>query len=113
MADAQFITKIINSMVLDDQVAADGTHMSPKAMLNWLTRVYYNRRSKIDPLWNQVVVAGFDRQTSQPMLGCVNLLGYSWQDSVVATGKLTSLQASTSIKAICKDLFIGSNISKR
>jgi len=86
LADAQFITKIISSMVLDDQIASDGTSMSPKAMLNWLTRVYYNRRTKIDPLWNQVVVAGFDKQSGQPLLGCVNLLGYSWQDPVVATG---------------------------
>ncbi len=83
LADAQFVTKIIDSIVLDDSVADDGTSMSAKSMLTWLTRVYYNRRTKIDPLWNSVVVAGFDHQTKQPVLGCVNLLGYSWEDSII------------------------------
>jgi 20S proteasome subunit beta 7 len=86
LADAQYVTRLLESVVWEDEVSQDGSRLSPKGAFNWLTRVYYNRRSKFDPLWNQVVVAGFDPATNEPFLGCVTSLGYSWQDSVVASG---------------------------
>jgi 20S proteasome subunit beta 7 len=85
VADAEFLTKVLNGMVTDDAVADDGTSLTPKGVYSWITRVYYNRRSKFEPLWNQAVVAGFDQATDTPFLGCVNLLGYSWEDNIIAT----------------------------
>lgn len=44
---------------IDEELLGDGHSYSPKAIHSWLTRVMYNRRSKINPLWNTVVIGGF------------------------------------------------------
>lgn len=46
----------------------------------------YNRRSKVDPLWNSLVLAGIDPTTGVPFLGYVDLLGTTYQSSTIATG---------------------------
>jgi 20S proteasome subunit beta 7 len=49
-----------------------------------LTRLLYNRRSKFDPLWNSLVIAGFEDGKS--FLGTTNLLGTHYEDDTIATG---------------------------
>lgn len=44
---------------IDEELLGDGHSYSPKAIHSWLTRVMYNRRSKMNPLWNTVVIGGF------------------------------------------------------
>lgn len=44
---------------IDEELLGDGHSYSPKAVHSWLTRVMYNRRSKMNPLWNTVVIGGF------------------------------------------------------
>jgi len=51
--------------------------------------VLYNRRSKFDPLWNVILVAGM--QDGEPFLGFVNLQGTAFTDDVMATGMGTDL----------------------
>lgn len=46
----------------------------------------YGRRSKIDPLWNSLVLAGVDTTHGTPFLGYVDLLGTTYQSSTIATG---------------------------
>lgn len=51
----------------------------------------YNRRSKIDPIWNSLVLGGVTPPTSynpkpQPFLAYVDLLGVTYQSSTIATG---------------------------
>lgn len=46
----------------------------------------YNRRSKFDPLWNSLVVAGVESGTGKPFLGAVSMLGVKYEDGHVATG---------------------------
>ncbi len=41
----------------------DGHGYTPTAIFSWLTRVMYNRRSKINPLWNTVIVGGYHERT--------------------------------------------------
>jgi len=43
---------------IDEELLGDGHSCSPKALHSWLTRVMYNRRSKMNPLWNTVVIGG-------------------------------------------------------
>ena len=43
---------------IDEQCIGDGLQLKPKSLHCWLTRVLYNKRSKMDPLWNNYVVAG-------------------------------------------------------
>lgn len=42
----------------EDFCEEDNLKRSPKAIYTWLATVYYQRRSKFNPLWNQLVVAG-------------------------------------------------------
>uniref|UniRef100_A0A6Q2XGI1 Proteasome subunit beta n=1 Tax=Esox lucius TaxID=8010 RepID=A0A6Q2XGI1_ESOLU len=58
-ADYQYMKQIIEQMVIDEELLGDGHSYSPKAIHSWLTRVMYNRRSKMNPLWNTVVIGGF------------------------------------------------------
>lgn len=67
---------------MEDHCAADGIVRGPAAVYTFLSRVMYNRRTKArarlfqasaamtvaqgDPLWNSVVVAGWDRVASKP-----------------------------------------------
>ncbi|KAF3833443.1 hypothetical protein F7725_024647 [Dissostichus mawsoni] len=70
-ADYQHLKHIIEQMV-------------PKAVHSWLTRVMYNRRSKMNPLWNTVVIGGF--YNGESFLGYVDKLGVAYQAPTVATG---------------------------
>ena len=45
----------------------------------------YQRRSKMDPLWNAVIVAGIEKDGS-PFLRYVNLLGVTYSSPTLATG---------------------------
>merc|ERR1712023_503244 len=44
----------------------------------------YNRRSKMNPLWNQVLVTGFEK--GEPYLGYVDLHGTNHVENYIATG---------------------------
>ena len=37
----------------------DGHKYTPSSIFSWLTMVMYNRRTRINPLWNTVVVGGY------------------------------------------------------
>lgn len=58
--------------------------MKPKSLFNWLTRVLYNKRSRFEPLWLDLVIGGM--QDGVPFLGHVNLRGRAYESNVVATG---------------------------
>lgn len=50
--------------------------------------VYWCSRSRVDPLYNTVVVAGTktNHQCAEPYLGVVNLRGVSYTPKYIATG---------------------------
>lgn len=51
----------------------------------YLSRVLYNRRSKMDPLWNAVIVGGYNDDRT-PFLKYVDLLGVTYGSLTIATG---------------------------
>nr|XP_015192111.1 PREDICTED: proteasome subunit beta type-4 [Lepisosteus oculatus] len=69
---------------IDEELLGDGHSYSPKAIHSWLTRVMYNRRSKMNPLWNTVVIGGF--YNGESFLGYVDKLGVAYEAPTVATG---------------------------
>ncbi|XP_067004054.2 proteasome subunit beta type-4 [Anabrus simplex] len=83
-ADYQYLKDIIQQKVIDEQCLDDGFSLKPKSLLCWLTRVLYNRRSKMDPFWNNFIVGGL--QDDVPYLGTVDKLGTAYVDSHIATG---------------------------
>eukprot|EP00536_Pseudo-nitzschia_multiseries_P000089 jgi/Psemu1/299843/fgenesh1_kg.2_\ len=72
-------TNSIESIYVDRKLSA-------KSLWNYLRAVMYQKRSKMNPYWNDVVVAGWDEQTSKPFLGTVDRLGTTLQENLVATG---------------------------
>uniref|UniRef100_A0A8C6Z0W2 Proteasome subunit beta n=1 Tax=Nothoprocta perdicaria TaxID=30464 RepID=A0A8C6Z0W2_NOTPE len=83
-ADFQYLKQVIDQMVIDEELLGDGHSYSPKAIHSWLTRVMYNRRSKINPLWNTVVIGGF--YNGESFLGYVDMLGVAYEAPTLATG---------------------------
>ncbi|XP_064330850.1 proteasome subunit beta type-4 [Phalacrocorax carbo] len=83
-ADFQYLKQIIDQMVIDEELLGDGHSYSPKAIHSWLTRVMYNRRSKINPLWNTVVIGGY--YNGEGFLGYVDMLGVAYEAPTLATG---------------------------
>lgn len=83
-ADYQYLKDIIEQKIIDEQCIGDGLQLKPKSLHCWLTRVLYNKRSKMDPLWNNYVVAGI--QDGEPFLGAVDKLGTAYEDAAICTG---------------------------
>jgi 20S proteasome subunit beta 7 len=58
--------------------------MTPSETHTYLTRVFYQRRNKMDPFWNTLAVAGFHEGKS--FLGYLDMIGTAFTDDFVATG---------------------------
>lgn len=83
-SDYQYLLKIIEAQAVREYAIDDGASMSPSALHHWLTRIMYQRRSKMDPLWNSVLIAGF--RDGAPYLGSADLYGTMYEDKYIATG---------------------------
>lgn len=83
-ADLQYLNELVEQRVNQDFCLNDGYVYQPKALFSWCTRVLYNRRSKMNPLWNRLVVGGL--QQGEPFLGCVDMIGNAYESDVIATG---------------------------
>ena len=62
----------------------DGFEHSPSEIFNYLRSLMYQRRNKMNPLWNNLLVAGFKEGKS--FLGSVDLIGTAYEDDFLATG---------------------------
>jgi len=84
-SDFQYITEKLKSNALERKCLEE----EPETALeiwNYLRAVMYQRRSKMDPLWNEMVVAGFS-SSKVPFLGVVDKIGTAYSDAnYVATG---------------------------
>lgn len=50
----------------------------------------YNRRNKMNPLWNSLIIGGVEPD-GKGFLGCVSMIGTHYTDSHVATGFASQL----------------------
>jgi len=83
-ADFQWLKRHIDQKIIEDYCHNDQLVMKPKSLYTWLTRILYNKRSRFEPLWIDMVVGGME--DGKPFLGHVDLRGRSYEDDVVATG---------------------------
>ncbi|KAL1132654.1 hypothetical protein AAG570_010606 [Ranatra chinensis] len=83
-ADFQYINDLIAQKIRSEEILDDGFSMKGSAIYTWLTRLMYQRRSKLNPLWNSIVVAGFD--DGKPFLGAIDKLGLGYKDQCIANG---------------------------
>jgi len=84
ISDFQSIKSTLEALETEDTCVGDGIIRSPHAIYSYLSRVYYGRRNKFNPLWNQLLVAG--ARDGEPFLGYVDLHGTTYQDNEIATG---------------------------
>ncbi|KAI1789323.1 proteasome endopeptidase complex beta subunit [Ganoderma leucocontextum] len=84
MSDFQAIQSLLDEIVIDEFTQADGHDLGPAEVHEYLSRVMYSRRSKINPLWNSILVGGF--RDGKRFLGYVDLLGTTYSSPSIATG---------------------------
>ncbi|SCU82857.1 LAFA_0D00430g1_1 [Lachancea sp. 'fantastica'] len=68
----------------DNQYADEEEALKPSYVFEYLANVMYSRRSKMNPLWNALIVAGVE--DAKPFLKYVNLLGVTYSAPSLATG---------------------------
>jgi 20S proteasome subunit beta 7 len=97
-SDFQAITQLLKRNALEDQCTADSLYEESLAeenareVWNYLRSVMYHRRNKMNPLWNDLIVAGFSYPTNDttqrpvPFLGFVDKIGTTYEDTFIATG---------------------------
>ncbi|KAJ3118019.1 Proteasome subunit beta type-7, partial [Physocladia obscura] len=84
ISDLQHIHHVLNALETKEKYFDDGLTLGPRNVFEYLCRLMYARRSKVDPLWNSLVVAGVKNDES--FLGYVDLQGTSYQSPTIATG---------------------------
>jgi len=84
MSDFQYLQTILDELMVDDFTAQDKHTLGPTEIHEYLSQVMYARRSKMDPLWNAILVGGF--KNGERFLAYVDLLGTTYSASTLATG---------------------------
>ncbi|KII84727.1 hypothetical protein PLICRDRAFT_126612 [Plicaturopsis crispa FD-325 SS-3] len=84
MSDFQYIQSILDDLMVEEFTAHDGHNLGPAEIHEYLAQVMYGRRSKMNPLWNSLIVGGF--KDGQRFLAYVDLLGTTYTASTLATG---------------------------
>jgi 20S proteasome subunit beta 7 len=59
MSDFQYIQNMLDELMIDEFTAQDGDVLGPAEIHEYLSQVLYARRTKMNPLWNSILVGGF------------------------------------------------------
>lgn len=89
----QFLDRHLTDLSIDEAyedpsctAAPNGKgHLNAANLHKYLQKLLYKRRNDFDPLWNQLLIAGFDGH-SKPYLASVDLRGTSFTSPSLATG---------------------------
>ncbi|KAF4122542.1 20S proteasome subunit beta 7 [Geosmithia morbida] len=88
VSDMQYLSRHLKDLSLSESYTSgdpDSTRLSAANLHTYLTKLMYRRRSKLDPLWNSILVAGFD-DDKKPFLAATDLLGSSFSAPSLCTG---------------------------
>lgn len=87
ISDMQQIERLLEELETSEEVYdTDGGHfLRAPHVHEYLSKVLYNRRSKMNPLWNALIVGGFN-DDGTPFLRYIDLLGVTYGSSTLATG---------------------------
>ncbi|KAI0396668.1 proteasome endopeptidase complex, beta subunit [Xylariaceae sp. FL0594] len=92
VSDMQYLDRHLTELAIDE--AYTGTTSDPASaqptlnarnLHKYLSKLLYHRRSKFDPLWNSLLVAGLDDEGT-PFLAAADLLGTTFSSPSLATG---------------------------
>jgi 20S proteasome subunit beta 7 len=84
VSDMQFLDRHLNELAIDEGYSSDHT-LNARNLHKYLSKLLYHRRSKFDPLWNSLLVAGLD-DDDKPFLAHADLLGTTFTSPSLATG---------------------------
>ncbi|KAL1981192.1 hypothetical protein VTN96DRAFT_2993 [Rasamsonia emersonii] len=85
ISDMQYIDRLLNAIDIRENYSSNGNTLNAKNIHTYLSKVFYKRRSEMDPLWNHILVAGFDGD-GKPFLSSADLLGTTYSAPHLATG---------------------------
>lgn len=85
MSDFQYLGEQLDQLNDEDWLHEDGCRMGPHEYSSYIGRMMYNRRSKMNPLYNQFVVVG-KKQDAPAQLSFVDHQGTAFQEEFIATG---------------------------
>lgn len=87
VSDMQYIERLLEDLEISENYDnEDGRlRLGAKHVFSYLSKTMYARRNKMDPLWNAILVAGFDDEGS-PFLSYTDLLGVTYSSPTLATG---------------------------
>jgi 20S proteasome subunit beta 7 len=84
-SDFQYIADLVKEQTDKEFALGDGESMQPRSWNAYLTRTLHQRRNKMNPLLNQIVLGGVDRNGSSH-LSYIDLYGTTYEDDYLATG---------------------------
>lgn len=85
VSDMQHIERVLSSLDIQENYTSPGNTLNAKNIHTYLSKIMYKRRSDFNPLWNHLLVAGFDGR-GDPFLSSADLLGTTFTAPSLATG---------------------------
>lgn len=91
VSDMQYLDRHLTELAIDETYTSTTSTANAQPTLNarnlhkYLSKLLYHRRSKFDPLWNSLLVAGLDEEGA-PFLAAADLLGTTFSSPSLATG---------------------------
>ncbi|GMM53361.1 proteasome core particle subunit beta 7 [Starmerella bacillaris] len=84
VSDLQTIEEIMEGLEISESYDEPAQSLTAPNIHSYLQRIMYKRRSKLDPLWNALVIGGF--KNDEPYLAFIDLLGTTYTAPAVASG---------------------------
>ena len=87
----QYIDRLLGELDVEEHYGSAGHELDAHHLHTYLSKVMYERRTKVNPLWNAVLVAGIEGAEGvgagpRPFLASVDLLGTTFSAPTLATG---------------------------
>ncbi|KAH9942611.1 proteasome endopeptidase complex beta subunit [Amylocystis lapponica] len=84
MSDFQYLQSQLDALITSEFTHGDSHELGPEEVHEYLSRLMYARRSKMNPLWNALLVGGV--KDGKRFLSYVDLLGTTYSAATIATG---------------------------
>jgi len=110
VSDMQYLDRLLNSLDTEEAYGASDHTLNAFNLHQYLSKVFYKRRSDFNPLWNQILVAGLDGE-SKPFLASADLLGTTFTSPSLATGFGAHL-AQPLLRKVAPDEEAAANLTK-
>ncbi|KAI8965256.1 proteasome endopeptidase complex, beta subunit [Daldinia sp. FL1419] len=85
VSDMQYLDRHLTELGIDEAYQQTAHTLNARSLHKYLSKLLYHRRSKFDPLWNHLLVAGLDEE-GKPFLAAADLLGTTFSSPSLATG---------------------------